>query len=122
MRYLLFDNPNEDYGVSFERAIVGVRSRGFGAFEDKVAQEVLDKFDSVKELTEEGFVRLKKKQVAGPTSFRLIPTIQQDATKVPGAVYAEESSTAPSEAAEVSLDDLVTVGEAVVENPLEGTQ
>ena len=122
MRYLLFNNPNDDYGVSFEQGIVGVRNRGFGAFEHSIAQGLLDKHDTIRELTLESFESLKKKLGGGPTSFRLIPTIQQDATKVPGAVYAEESPTPPSEAAEVSLDDLITVGEAIVENPLEDTE
>jgi hypothetical protein len=121
MRYLLFNNPNEDYGVSFEQGILGVRNRGFGAFEDLVADKLLKEHKTVKELTVESFESIKKKLAGGSTSFRRIPTIQQDATKVPGAVYAEEKQTVPSDVPEVSLDELITVGEVVVDNPLEDT-
>lgn len=119
MKYLLFDNPAKDYGVKFEQGIVGVRNRGFGAYDTKVASGVLEEHEgSVREINEAQFDRIKKKYELGPPSSRRMNTAHQDPTKIPDAVYAENP---PEEPSEVPIEELIEVGEAIVDDPLKDT-
>ncbi len=112
MKYLIFKNPNKDYGVSFAVATVGVIQQGFGEFSDGVAEKLLQD-SSVVEITTEQFLRLKKKLSDGPVSFRQLQTHQQDPTKDPNAIYAEDAPTVQSE------PDVIEVQAIEIEKPLE---
>ena len=119
MKYLLFDNPSLDYGVKFEQGIVGVRVRGFGAYTAKDANAVLKKHNGkVREITEPQFDRIKKKYALGPPSSRRMNPVHQDPTSIPDAAYAENT---PEEPSKVPIEELIEVGEAIVDDPLKDT-
>ena len=117
MKYLLFQDPDKDYGAEFDVTKVGARKRGFGAYDAKDAR-LLKKLhgDLVGEISLDEYERLKKKLGLSPVSSRLLGVVIQDPSKNPNAVYAEaEVSEVPSEK---SAKDLVSVGKAKVDNPL----
>ena len=62
MKYLLFQDPNKDYGATFDTVLVGARKRGFGAYEDKDAKLLmkLAPENHISELTEDQYEGLKK--------------------------------------------------------------
>ena len=118
MKYLLFQDPDKDYGAEFDVTKVGARKRGFGAYSAKDAK-LLQKLhgDLIGEIPVEEYERLKKKLGQPQVSSRLLGTVVQDPSKAPNAVYAEaEVSETPSKSAK----DLVSVGKAKVEDPLKG--
>lgn len=123
MKYLLFQNPLRDYGATFDVTLVGARRRGFGAFEDKDAELLLKLNPSnlISELTYDQYSGLKKKLNLPPVSYKLLGMVQQDPSKDPNAVYAEEAVEAPSKKKKPAKD-LVKVGKAKVEDPLEGKE
>lgn len=119
MKYLLFQNPLKDYGATFDTVLVGARKRGFGAYEDKDAKLLLKLApeNHVSELTKDQYEGLKKKLGLPSASYRVLKTEVQDPSKNPNAVYAKkEEQGVPSKPAK----DLVKVGKAKVEDPLEG--
>ena len=59
MKYLLFKDPNKDYGVPIAVTTVGVLRQGFGEFSDGVAEKLLQD-SSVVEITTGRFQNLKK--------------------------------------------------------------
>ena len=122
MKYLLFQDPNKDYGATFDKVLVGARERGFGAYDKKDA-ELLMKLapeNHISELTEDQYEGLKKKLQKPLVSSKLIGTVVQDPSKNPHAVYAEkEEPVVPSKKGK-SAKSLVSVGKAKVEDPLEG--
>tara|TARA_B100001093_G_scaffold499980_1_gene549874 strand:- start:2005 stop:2367 length:363 start_codon:yes stop_codon:yes gene_type:complete len=120
MKYLLFQDPSRDYGAEFDVTKVGARKRGFGAYEAKDAK-ILKKLhgDLISEIPVEEYERLKKKLGSPAVSSRQLGVVAQDPSKNPNAVYAvTEVSEVPSKSAK----DLVSVGNAKVENPLKGTK
>lgn len=120
MKYLLFQDPDKDYGAEFDTTKVGARKRGFGAYEAKDAK-ILKKLhgDLISEIPVEEYERLKKKLGSPAVSSRQLGVVAQDPSKNPNAVYAvTEVSEVPSKSAK----DLVSVGNAKVENPLKGTK
>ena len=120
MKYLFFRKVPYDYGAEYQQFVNGVRQRGIGAYEDGDAEILLELHgDKVEEITEQDYLAYKKKLNLGATSFRVFKTQPQDPSKDPNAVYASEESS-PSTLPEA--DDLVEVGEAIVEDPLEGTE
>jgi hypothetical protein len=123
MKYLLFQDPDLDYGATFDVVKIGARKRGFGAYEDKDAKLLakLNPKELLSEISEEEYQRLKKKLGLPPVSSRLLGVVVQDPSKNPNAVYAEEESVAPSKK-EKPARDLVSVGKAKVEDPLKDTK
>ena len=59
MKYLLFNDPDKDYGVDIAVTTVGVLRKGFGEFSVGVAEKLLQD-SSVVEITTEQFYSLKK--------------------------------------------------------------
>jgi len=119
MKYLLFQDPNKDYGATFDTVLVGARKRGFGAYEDKDAKLLmkLAPENHISELTEDQYEGLKKKLITARGSYQDLRTVVQDPSRDPNAVYAEkEVEAAPSKPAKA----LVKVGKAKVEDPLKG--
>ena len=115
MKYLLFKKVPYDYGAEYSKVKVGVITMGIGAYEDKDADILLKLHgDLVSETTEEEYVAVKKTK---PVSLRVLGTVHQDPSKDPNAVYVEESK--PAAASKKKAKDLVKVGKAKVEDPLE---
>ena len=112
MKYLLFKDPNKDYGVPIAVTTVGVLRQGFGEFSDGVAEKLLQD-SSVVEITTGRFQNLKKKLNDGGVSFRQLRTVPQDPTKNPHAQYAEEEVEPQSE------PDVIEVDVVEIDNPLE---
>ena len=120
MKYLLFNKADEDYGADFDRVLVGSRERGIGAYEDKDAKILIKMHGNlVSEISEESYLELKKKLTREPVSYRLFGMQRQEADKNPNAVYAKKESK-PAAASKGKAKDLVKVGKATVEDPLEG--
>ena len=125
MKYLLFQNPLKDYGATLDKVLVGARKRGFGAYEDKDAKILLKLHpeNEVSEITKEQYEGLKKKLSLPPVSYKVLGTVVQDPSKNPNAVYAEkEAQEAPSKKKGKPAKDLISVGKAKVEDPLEGKE
>jgi len=63
MKYLLFQNPNRDYGATFDTVLVGARKRGFGAYDEKDAKLLMKLAPEhhISELTVDQYEGLKKK-------------------------------------------------------------
>lgn len=114
MKYLIFKDPNKDYGVSKTVTTVGVLQQAFGEYSDGVAEKLLQD-SSVVEITTERFLNLKKKLTEGGTSYRQLRTVPQDPTKNPHAHYAEEEVEPQSE----SGPDVIEVDVVEIDNPLE---
>ena len=123
MKYLLFQDPLRDYGATFDVTLVGARRRGFGAYEDKDAELLLrlNPSNLISELTSDQYSELKKKLSLPPVSYKLLGMVEQDPSKDPNAVYVEEAVEAPSKKKKPAKD-LVKVGKAKVEDPLEGKE
>jgi hypothetical protein len=122
MKYLLFQDPNRDYGATFDTVLVGARKRGFGAYDEKDAKLLMKLAPEhhISELTVDQYEGLKKKLHKPLVSSKLIGTVVQDPSKNPHAVYAEKEDTvAPSKKGKPAKS-LVSVGKAKVEDPLEG--
>ena len=113
MKYLLFNDPDKDYGVDIAVTTVGVLRKGFGEFSVGVAEKLLQD-SSVVEITTEQFYSLKKKLTQGAVSFQRPIPVHQDATKNPHAQYAEEQPPAPQ-----SEPDVIEVDVVEIDNPLE---
>lgn len=126
MKYLLFQNPNLDYGATFDTVLVGARKRGFGAYEDKDAQLLmkLAPKNHVSEISEAQYQDLKKKLNLPSVSHKVLGLVEQDPSKDPNAVYAKkEDQEVPSKKKKGKpAKDLVSVGKAKVEDPLEGKE
>lgn len=122
MKYLLFQDPRRDYGATFDVVLVGARRRGFGAYHDKDAKLIqkLAPENLVDEITEGQYDGLKKKLTSPPVSHKTLGMVEQDPSKDPNAVYAEEVVEAQSK--KKPAKDLVSVGKAKVEDPLEGKE
>ena len=118
-KYLMFNNVNHEYGADFDVTQLGSRKRGFGKYQEKDAK-LLIKLHGVlvDEISEEQFEDLKKKLSRVPVTYRLFGTQQQEADKNPNAVYAETKSKQAEESKPAK--DLIKVGVAKVEDPLEG--
>jgi hypothetical protein len=114
MKFLLFTKYPYEYGAEMEEVTVGVLRHGMGAYQKKDA-DILKKLhgDLIEEITEEQYGELKKKLMVSPVTYQVSRTIQQDANKNPNAVYAEEPAPA------VQSKDLVKVGKAKLESPLD---
>jgi hypothetical protein len=120
MKYILFKRVPYDYGAEYQRFTNGVVKRGIGAYEEQDAEILLELHgDLVEEISEERYEELKKKLNLPPTSFRVFATQPQDPARNPDAVYADKES---NQSASSDAEDLVEVSEAVVEDPLEGTE
>ena len=120
MKYILFKRVPYDYGAEFQRFTNGVVKRGIGAYDDKDAKILLKLHnDLVEEISEERYEELKKKLNLPATSFRVFGTQPQDPARNPDAVYADKES---SQSTSSKAEDLIEVSEAVVEDPLEGTE
>ena len=113
MKYLLFNDPDKDYGVSITVTTVGVLRKGFGEFSDGVAEKLLGD-SSVVEITTEQFLGLKKKLTEGAVSFQRPIPVHQDTTKNPHAHYATEVPAQPQ-----SKPDVIEVDVVDIDNPLE---
>ena len=114
MKYLIFKDPNKDYGVAKTVTTVGVLQQAFGEYSVGVAEKLLQD-SSVVEITAERFLNLKKKLSDGGVSYRQLRTVPQDPTKNPHAQYAEKEVEPQSEVeAEVIEVDVVEI-----DNPLE---
>jgi|11_taG_2_1085331.scaffolds.fasta_scaffold00810_11 hypothetical protein len=125
MKYLLFQNPLKDYGATFDTVLVGARKRGFGAYEDRDAKLLLKLApeNHISEITEEQYEGLKKKLSLPSASYKVLGTVVQDPSKDPNAVYAKkEAQEVPSKKKGKPAKDLVSVGKAKVEDPLEGKE
>ena len=120
MKYLLFQDVDRDYGADFERTLVGAMQRGFGAYEDADAAILISLHPEnlLNEITEAQYDGLKKKLSKVPVSYRQLGIVRQDPSKDPNAVYAEAPVADPSEA---PVEELISVGEAEVEDTLEDT-
>lgn len=123
MKYLLFQDPLRDYGATYDVVLVGARKRGFGAYEDKDAELLLKLTPSnlIKEITEAQYAELKKKLSLPQVSYKLLGMVEQDPSKDPNAVYAKGEEVAQSKKKKPAKD-LVKVGKAKVEDPLEGKE
>jgi hypothetical protein len=123
MKYLLFQDPLRDYGATYDVVLVGARKRGFGAYEDKDAELLLKLTPSnlIKEITEAQYAELKKKLSLPQVSYKLLGMVEQDPSKDPNAVYAKGEEVARSKKKKPAKD-LVKVGKAKVEDPLEGKE
>jgi len=124
MIYLLFQDVDKDYGATFDRVLVGSRKRGFGAYNDKDAKLLLKLHPEslVSQISQETYDGLKKKLSMAPVSYKVIGTVEQDPSKNPNAVYAKEAEVVPSKKKGKPAKDLVSVGKAKVEDPLEGKE
>lgn len=119
MKYLLFNKVPYEYGADYNSLMIGSKERGFGAYEDKDAKILIKMHgDLISELSKETYEGLKKKLTLPPVSYRLFGTQQQEADKNPNAVYAEKESK-PAGESKKKAQDLVKVGKAEVEDPLE---
>jgi hypothetical protein len=115
MKYLIFKKIPYEYGAEYDRVRIGVMNVGIGAYEDKDADLLMKLHgDLIDETNEEEYVAVKKTR---PVSLRVLGTVHQDPSKDPNAVYAEESK--PAAASKKKAKDLVKVGKAKVEDPLE---
>lgn len=115
MKYLFFKDISKDYGAQVDRVKVGSLWMGVGIYEDADAKKLLKKFKSfVSEIDQAQYDSLKKKSTVVERVFSTQP---QDPSRDPNAVYAKKESNTESSSAE----DLLSIGEAVVDNPLEGT-
>ena len=115
MKYLFFKDISRDYGAQVDRVKVGSLWMGVGMYEDADAKKLLKKHKSfISEIDQAQYSSLKKKSTVVERVFRTQP---QDASKDPNAVYAKKENNTESSNAE----ELLSVGEAIVENPLEGT-
>ena len=119
MKFLIFEDPDErqaKIGAEFERKLVGGSWVGVGGYEDKDAKVLLKLVPEHlrREISEDAYLSIKKK---GPIAYRLLTPIQQRADRDPNAVYADQEEEAPSKPA----SELVSVGDAKVEDPLEDT-
>jgi hypothetical protein len=112
MKYLLFNDPDKDYGVDLTVTTVGVLRKGFGEFSVGVAEKLLQD-SSVVEITTEQFFSLKKKLTQGAVSFQRPIPVHQDATKNPHAQYAGEEVEPQPE------PDVIEVDVVEIDNPLE---
>jgi hypothetical protein len=120
MKYILFKRIPYDYGAEHQTFTNGVLKRGIGAYENKDAK-ILFKLhgDLIEEISEADYDELKKKLNLPATSFRVFATQAQDPARNPDAVYADKES---NQSASSDAEDLIEVSEAVVEDPLEGTE
>lgn len=125
MKFLLFNRVPYEYGADYDSTMVGSRERGFGAYQDKDADLLLKMHGTlVTEISQESYEELKKKLSYAPTSYRLFATQRQEADKNPNAVYAETESkqaveSKPKSKSKKPAKDLIKVGKAKVEDPLE---
>lgn len=118
-KYLMFNNVNHEYGADFDVTQIGSKRRGFGKYQDKDGKLLLKLHGTlVSEISEDQFDDLKKKLNRVPATYRLFGTQQQEADKNPNAVYAETKSKKAEESKPAK--ELIEVGEAEVEDPLEG--
>ena len=122
MKYLLFNRVPYEYGAEYDQTMVGSKERGFGAYQDKDADLLIKMHGTlVTEISKDSYEELKKKLSYAPVSYRLFGTQQQEADKNPNAVYAKKESK-PAEESKKSkkpAKDLIKVGKAKVEDPLE---
>jgi len=114
MKYLFFKDISQDYGAQIDKVKVGALWMGVGMYEDSDAKKILKKHKGlVTEIDQAQYDSLKKKTSVVERVFRTQP---QDASRDPNAVYAEENKSRTSPDAE----ELLSVGEAIVEDPLDG--
>lgn len=117
MKYLFFKNVKHDYKAEIQTVRVGSLWMGFGMYEDADAKKLLkDNEGLVSEIDQAQFESIVEKKTVSVTG-RVFKTQPQNAAKNPNAVYAEEKNKPTSRSAK----ELVSVGKAIVENPLEGT-
>lgn len=125
MKYLLFQDPDRDYGATFDTVIAGSRQRGFGKYEDKDAELLLKLHPEnlVSEISADVYESLKKKLTKPLVSSKQMGLVEQDPSKDPNAVYAEDVvEEARSKKKGKPAKSLVKVGKAKVEDPLEGKE
>lgn len=121
MKYLLFQDPLKDYGATFDIVLAGALKRGFGAYDEKDAKLLLKLNPvGVSEISEEAYQSLKKKVDMPAVSHKLLKMVAQDPSKDPNAVYAKKEAPAVPSKNSKPAKSLVSVGEAKVEDPLEG--
>jgi hypothetical protein len=117
MKYLFFKDANRDYKAEIERVKLGSLWMAVGMYEDKDAKKLLkDHKGFVSEIDQVQYEDLLQKKTQSVTG-RVFKTQPQDPSRDPNAVYAEEKSKPTSP----KVKDLISVGDAVVENPLEGS-
>jgi hypothetical protein len=120
MKYLFFKKVPYDYGAEYQEFMNGVKRRGIGGYEKADADILLELHGNlVEEISEQEYLDYKKKLNLGPTSYRVFATQHQDPSKNPNAVYASEES---NQSTSLDAEDLLEVSDAVVEDPLEGTE
>ena len=113
MKYLIFSDPEVDYGATFNRVRIASVLKGFGSYEDKDADILLKLHPTlVQETTEETFEFLKKKLSHPPATYKNLRTVEQDPSKDPNAVYAKADGEAQSKPKKAK--SLVKVGKAKV--------
>ena len=116
MKYLFFKDASYNYGAEVEKVKIGSLWMAVGMYEDSDAKKLIkNNKEMVSEIDQAQYEELIEKKTQSVTG-RVFKTQPQDATKDPNAVYAEEKTKPTSRKAK----ELVSVGEAVVENPLEG--
>jgi hypothetical protein len=118
MKYLFFKSLGHDYGAEIDKVKVGALWMGVGMYEDKDAKKILkNNKDLVSEIDVDQYDSLKKNNLS--VAERVFRTQPQDPSRDPNAVYAnKESSTDTSQS--LDAEELLSVGEAKVENPLDG--
>ena len=118
MKYLFFKDANRDYGAQITKVKIGSLWMAVGMYEDSDAKKILKNHKGlVSEIDHaqyEGLLEKKTQSVTG----RVFRTQPQDATRNPNAVYADKESKSPKSP---KAKDLVSVGDAIVDNPLDGT-
>lgn len=117
MKYLFFKDVKYDYKAEIETVRVGSLLMGFGMYEDADAKKLLKRHkDLVTEIDQAQYDSILEKKTVSVTG-RVFKTQPQNPARDPNAVYAEEKNKPTSRSAK----ELISVGEAIVENPLEGT-
>ena len=117
MKYLFFKDTNHDYKAEIETVRVGSLWMGYGAYEDKDAEKLLKANKAlVSEIDQTQYNSFVEKKTVSVTG-RVFKTQPQNPARDPNAVYVEEKDKPTSPKAE----ELVSIGDAVVENPLEAT-
>jgi hypothetical protein len=118
MKYLFFRDANKDYGAQITKVRIGALMMAVGMYEDADAKKILKNHKgSVSEIDYAQYEELLEKKTQSVTG-RVFKTQPQDATRNPNAVYAEKENKSPKSP---KAKDLVSVGDAIVDNPLKGS-
>jgi hypothetical protein len=124
MKYLHFENANQDYNgyEGFIPVLIGSSWVGLAEVEDKVAKE-LKGTSGVTELSQKDWEWYKKKVGGEKIAYRDFITVKQEPEKNPNASYVEEvKSEVGKPSSSDNPKDLIEVDVVEVEKPLEETE